>query len=193
MSTSFEFLSRSDRCPGKPVRSIALLLILVVGLGLQVWNLKTQISAEKARLESANEDLVRETAELAERAKKTAPPVEAISAVRKKIETHNQSLIGPRSSYARLFAMFEEWMPEGAVITQVESIRNGRPAPILLPEDRLFRLTVIFADFPTLSAFYRRLAQRKDLSGLFYQKKGRQDWMGRKGEAVEFTFRLEGK
>lgn len=191
MASSFEFLSRSDRCPRKPVKSFVLFVILFLGLGAQVWSLKRQIRMEQERLEAMQVEITRETQQLMERAKKTVPPATEVATIRKRIETHNKSLIGPRSSFIRLFTMLEEWLPDGAATIQVESIRGGRPAPILVPEDRLFRLTVIFNDFPTISSFYRRLAQSKNVSGLFFQRKGRKDWQGRSGEAVEFTFRLE--
>ncbi|MBF0545698.1 MAG: hypothetical protein HQM08_14740 [Candidatus Riflebacteria bacterium] len=201
MSVSLEFLTVQNRRLAIGRKFPIAFLISFVFIVVLALYLKKTLEPQHKILEIEKQALSKEEQTLSERAKKALIGAEKVTEIKAQILQHNLELMGKRSKFAYLFTQLEKILPENAVIVQLETLSNkpapitnppkAPPPPILKNEDREFKMLVLFEDLSTLPILHRRFTGGKDFSNVLINPKGKSSYLGRIGESIEITFKME--
>ncbi len=190
VGTNFEFLPRASRRIVYDWKMPILFVSVVFITGIFGLYIKETAAEFQSKYDSEAHNIEVRANELTEKALRCVPDSKILLDLENEIKSHNFSLIGPRTSWGELFQAIESELPEGAVIAKIENSKSG--AQIFPAGENEFRLQVIVSDSDTANAFYRRISTRKAFQSLSFTPKGEQSHGGRKGIAVEISFRFAG-
>lgn len=195
MAIKFEFLPRARRCLPLEWRLPVFLGIIFLVSVMVAMSLRESSREVQLRYDQEVEAIEKRRLELASQTWALIPLPDTLNNVYDRIRNHNYSLIGPQPRWIELFQIFEEDLPQTAIIAKIENPRSGTSGPGSGSgfgfDENDFRLLVVVTDLETSNILFAKLSARKTLQGLSFTPKGETASQGRKGIGIEITFRLE--
>ncbi|MBF0409474.1 MAG: hypothetical protein HQM10_19195 [Candidatus Riflebacteria bacterium] len=168
-----------------PVTFLIAFILLLLFLGY----LKNSLIPQRKALEAEKVELRKEEEKLMERAKKALVGAEEVQKVKEKISIHNYNLVEKRSRFVFILSQLEKILPENAVV--IKMLESKTKTSLIRSTDSEFILEVLFEDLSTLPILHRRLTSGKMFSNVVINPKGKSSYLGRTGETIEVTFKVE--